>query len=129
MDIEHLSEEELMWKIDDACPEMKSNRYLMTMTKRVFCGISNPRWKERPLTDKEYQVYRKLAHEIRDMKIGDMIDFLKRNFKPDEKVCYMDCVEGLKNDCTYVRKSQLGERFFRYAKPEEYPEGAAVVVI
>ena len=42
--------------------------------------------------------------------------YLKDNFKPDDKLCYMDCVEGCKNDCTYITKDQLGDRFFKYVK-------------
>ena len=28
----------------------------------------------------------------------------------------MDCVEGMKNDCTCITKDQLGKRFFYYVK-------------
>ena len=128
MDVK-LSEEELMWKIDEVCPEMKSNKYLMISAKRVFCDIPTPRCRRRVLTNAEYQIYEKLSCEIRDAKVGDLIDYLKQKFKPDDKVCYIDCVEGVKNDCTYVRKTQLGDRFFRCADPKEYPEGNAVVMI
>ena len=127
--IEQISEEELMLKIDGVCPEMKLNKYLIAIAKQTFCGISAPRLKRRALTHDEYEIYRKLEHEIQTMKVGDLIDYLKRSFKPDDKVCYMDYIEGFKYDCAYVKKNQLGRRFFRYAKPEEYTEGAAVVVI
>ena len=48
--------------------------------------------------------------------IGFLVEYLKNNFKPENKVCYMNCVEGLKNDCTYVVKEQLGNVFFRKVK-------------
>jgi len=48
-------------------------------------------------------------------RIKDVIEYLKTNFKPEDKICYMDCVEGYKNDCTYVENNQLGTRFFYYA--------------
>lgn len=52
--------------------------------------------------------------------VGQLISYLKENFKPDDKVCYMDCVEGLKNDCTYVTKDMLGDRLFKYVGDDNY---------
>lgn len=63
--------------------------------------------------------------------IGQLISYLKKNFKLDDKVCYMDCVEGLKNDCTYVTKDMLGSRLFRYVNDDfyEYVNKDDVIVI
>lgn len=44
--------------------------------------------------------------------VQDFIDYLETHFKLDDKLCYMDCVEGLMNDCTYMTKEQLGKKFF-----------------
>jgi len=48
--------------------------------------------------------------------VGQVIKHLKENFKPTDRLCYMDCIEGLRNECTYVTKDRLGERFFYYVK-------------
>lgn len=63
--------------------------------------------------------------------VGQLISYLKENFKLDDKVCYMDCVEGLKNDCTYVTKDMLGTKLFRYVNDDfyEYVSKDDVIVI
>ena len=73
----------------------------------------------RNLSQEEYEQYLKDYELDRTATIGYLIDYLKKNFKPDDRVCYMDCVEGVKNDCTYIEKEQLGDRFFRKLREGE----------
>ena len=48
--------------------------------------------------------------------VGEVIEFLKSHFKPTDKLCYMDCIEGVKYNAEPIYKEDLGKRFFRYAK-------------
>lgn len=48
--------------------------------------------------------------------VNDYVRYLLDNFKPTDKICYMDCVEGLRNDCTYITVDMLGKSMFRYVK-------------
>ena len=73
----------------------------------------------RGLSEEGYTEYLRQHDRISSATIGDLISYLEKNFKPDDKVCWMDCVEGVKNDCTYMTKDQLGTRFFRKLDEKE----------
>jgi len=85
------------------------------------------------MTDEEYIEHLRQKEIEHTATIGDVISFLEENFRPDDKMCYMDCIEGMKNDCTFVRKRDLGDRFLYYVKKlkidHKYVDDGDVVLI
>lgn len=107
--------DELIDKIKEICPQMLDHENFMYAAECVFCkGIPNDSGKA--LSREEFEAWHNLSDKLCTATISQLIKYLRENFKPDDKLCYMDCVEGYKNDCTYIAKSQLGSRFFYYVK-------------
>jgi len=102
------------------CPDMLSHEDFMHNLSCKFCcddmSLSASSKKMRHLTDEEYEAYSKLRETLNTATIEQLVEYLQENFKLDDKLCYMDCVEGLKNDCKYVDEVDVGKRFFRYVK-------------
>ena len=94
---------------------MLTHDNFMNVVECSFCkNISNDSRKS--LSDDELESYHKLSEKLNTATVAQVIEHLKKNFKMDDKLCYMDCIEGFKNDCTYVTKDQLGQSFFYYVK-------------
>jgi len=106
--------EDIKKVMQKVCPDMLSNDNFMQHTVNKYCN--GEFCNAKALTDEEYDAWNKLREVIGTATVGQVIKHLKENFKPTDKLCYMDCVEGYKNDCTYVTKDQLGKRFFYYVK-------------
>lgn len=70
------------------------------------------------MTKKEAE---EMLQRVRDSSasVGELVDYLRENFSLDDKLCRLDCVEGLRNDCVYVKKSEIGGRFFRYVRDDK----------
>ena len=110
-----MTREELEAKVKELCPEMLTHENFMHAADCVFCKeVSNDNMKA--LDDEELEAWYKLSEKLHTATVGQLVKYLKDNFKLDDKLCYMDCVEGFKNDCTYITKDQLGDRFFKYVK-------------
>ena len=54
-----------------------------------------------------------------DITVSDLIEFLQTNFKPDTKLCWIDCIEGFKYDCKPFYKNKLGKHNFVYVKQDK----------
>ena len=107
--------EELEAKVKEFCPEMLTHENFMHAADCVFCKeASND--SRKALDAEELEAWYKLSEMMHTATVGQLVKYLKDNLKLDDKLCYMDCVEGVKNDCTYITKDQLGDRFFRYVK-------------
>ena len=110
-----MTREELEAKVKEMCPEMLTHENFMHAAECAFCkNIPNDNGKT--LSDDELESYHKLIEKLNTATVAQVIEHLKKNFKMDDKLCYMDCIEGFKNDCTYVTKDQLGQSFFYYVK-------------
>ena len=110
-----MTREELEAKVKEMCPEMLTHENFMHAAECAFCkNILNDSGKT--LSDDELESYHKLSEKLNTATVAQVIEHLKKNFKMDDKLCYMDCIEGFKNDCTYVTKDQLGQSFFYYVK-------------
>ena len=110
-----MTREELEAKVKEFCPEMLTHENFMHAADCVFCKeASND--SRKALDAEELEAWYKLSEMMHTATVGQLVKYLKDNFKLDDKLCYMDCVEGVKNDCTYITKDQLGDRFFRYVK-------------
>ena len=110
-----MTREELEAKVKELCPEMLTHENFMHAADCVFCKeASND--SRKALDAEELEAWYKLSETMHTATVGQLVKYLKDNFKPDDKLCYMDCVEGCKNDCTYITKDQLGDRFFKYVK-------------
>lgn len=110
-----MTKEELIAKVKEICPQMLSHDNFMHAAECVFCkGIPND--SRKVLSGEEFEAWNSLGDRLRTATVSHLIKYLRENFKPDDKLCYMDCVEGYKNDCTYIDKSQLGSRFFYYVR-------------
>ena len=110
-----MTKEELADKVKEFCPEMLTHKNFMHAADCVFCK-NIPNDSRKSLSDEELEAWTKLSETMHTATVGQLVKYLKDNFKPDDKLCYMDCVEGFKNDCTYITKDQLGDRFFKYVK-------------
>jgi len=109
-----MSIEDVKKVMQKVCPDMLSNDNFMQHTVNKYCN--GEFCNAKALNDEEYDAWCKLREVIGTATVGQVIKHLKENFKPTDQLCYMDCVEGCKNDCTYVTKDQLGKRFFYYMK-------------
>ena len=110
-----MTKEELTDKVKEICPEMLTHENFMHAAECAFCkNIPNDSGKT--LSDDELESYHKLSEKLNTATVAQVIEHQKKNFKMDDKLCYMDCIEGFKNDCTYVTKDQLGQGFFYYVK-------------
>ena len=110
-----MTKEELANKVKEFCPEMLTHENFMHAADCVFCKeASND--SRKALDAEELEAWYKLSEMMHTATVGQLVKYLKDNFKLDDKLCYMDCVEGVKNDCTYITKDQLGDRFFKYVK-------------
>ena len=110
-----MTREELTAKVKEICPEMLTHDNFMHAADCVFCK-NIPNDSRKSLSDEEFEAWTKLSEKLHTATVGQLVKYLKDNFKLDDKLCYMDCVEGCKNDCTYITKDQLGDRFFMYVK-------------
>ena len=110
-----MTKEELTDKVKEMCPEMLTHENFMHAAECVFCK-NIPNDNRKALSDDEFESYHKLIEKLNTATVAQVIEHLKNNFKMDDKLCYMDCIEGVKNDCTYVTKDQLGHSFFYYVK-------------
>lgn len=110
-----MTREELEAKVKELCPEMLTHENFMHAADCMFCkDVHNDNRKA--LDDEELEAWTKLSETMHAVTVGQLVKYLKDNFKLDDKLCYMNCVEGCKNDCTYITKDQLGDRFFKYVK-------------
>lgn len=110
-----MTREELELEIKEICPEMLSHAHFMHVAECIFCkGIPNDTGKA--IDDNEFESWHKLSEKLHTTTVKQLIDYLQANFKLDDKLCYMDYVQGYKNDCTYIIKDQLGKRFFYSVK-------------
>ena len=110
-----MTREELEAKVKELCPEMLTHENFMHAADCMFCkDVHNDNRKA--LDDEELEAWTKLSETMHTVTVGQLVKYLKDNFKLDDKLCYMNCVEGCKNDCTYITKDQLGDRFFKYVK-------------
>ena len=110
-----MTREELEAKVKELCPEMLTHENFMHAADCVFCK-EVPNDSRKALDAEELEAWTKLSETMHTATVGQLVKYLKDNFKPNDKLCYMDCVEGCKNDCTYITKDQLGDRFFKYVK-------------
>lgn len=110
-----MTREELEAEVKALCPEMLSHEHFMHVAECVFCkGIPNDT--HRALDDDEFESWHKLSEKLHTATVGQVIKYLQDNFKLDNKLCYMNYVQGCKNDCAYMTKDQLGNQFFKYVK-------------
>ena len=110
-----MTKEELTDKVKEICPEMLTHENFMYAAECVFCkNIPNDGGKT--MSADEIEAYHMFSEKLNTATVAQVIEHLKNNFKMDDKLCYMDCIEGVKNDCTYITKDQLGQRFFYYVK-------------
>ena len=110
-----MTKEELTDKVKEMCPEMLTHENFMHAAECVFCK-NIPNYNRKTMSADEIEAYHKLIEKLNTATVAQVIEHLKNNFKMDDKLCYMDCIEGFKNDCTYVTKDQLGKSFFYYVK-------------
>ena len=110
-----MTREELEAKVKEMCPEMLTHENFMHAAECAFCK-NIPNDNRKTMSDDELESYHKLSEKLNTATVAQVIEHLKKNFKLDDKLCYMDCIEGVKNDCTYVTKDQLGHSFFYYVK-------------
>lgn len=101
-----MTKEELAVKVKELCPEMLSHENFMHDLGCMLddCEIACKKKIMKQLTNEEYEAYVKVREALCTATVGQAIEHLKANFKPTDKVCYMDCVQGYKNDCTYMTK-------------------------
>lgn len=111
-----VSKDKLVEVVSEICPEMLSHEKFMHAAKCVFCEDKPNSIGIGALAHDEFEAWHKLSDKLRTATISQVLNYLKKNFKPDDKLCYMDCVEGVRNDCTYITRDQLGERFFYTVK-------------
>ena len=97
-----MTREELEEKVNEICPEMLSHANFMRVAECIFCK-EVPNDGERLKVD-ELESWNKLNSKLNTATVAQVIEHLQKNFKPDDKLCYMDCVQGCKNDCTYITK-------------------------
>ena len=110
-----MTRDELELEVKALCPEMLSHEHFMHVAECVFCKeILND--SHRALDDSEFEAWHKLSEKLHTATVAQVIEYLKKNFNLNDKLCYMDYVQGYKNDCTYMTKDQLGKRFFYYVK-------------
>jgi len=50
--------------------------------------------------------------------VGDLIAHLKKNFRPDDKLCFWD-EGGAYMNCEHVTKNMLGDMMFKYVKEDK----------
>ena len=110
-----MTREELEAKVKEICPEMLTHENFMHAAECAFCK-NIPNDNRKTMSDDELESYHTLIEKLNTATVAQVIEHLKKNFKMDDKLCYMDCIEGFKNDCTYVTKDQLGQSFFYYVK-------------
>lgn len=110
-----MTKEDLVDKVKSICPEMFTHENFMHAAECVFCK-EIPNDNRKALSGEEFEAWHNLSDKLCTATVSQLIKYLRENFKLDDKLCYMDCVEGYKNDCTYIDKSQLGSRFFYYVK-------------
>ena len=110
-----MTREELEAKVKEMCPEMLTHENFMHAAECAFCK-NIPNYNRKTMSADEIEAYHKLIEKLNTATVAQVIEHLKNNFKLDDKLCYMDCIEGFKNDCTYVTKDQLGKSFFYYVK-------------
>ena len=110
-----MTKEELEAKVKELCPEMLTHENFMHAAECVFCK-EVPNDSHKALSDDEFEAWHKLSEKLDTATVAQVIEYLQKNFNLDDKLCYMDCIEGVKNDCTYVTKDQLGHGFFYYVK-------------
>lgn len=110
-----MTKDELIDNVKELCPQMLEHENFMHMAECVFCKeVLNDCGKA--LSTDEFEAWHKLSDKLRTATVAQLIKYLQENFKLNDKLCYMDCVEGCKNDCMYITKDQLGSRFFYYVK-------------
>lgn len=113
-----MTREELIEIVKNECPAMLERGDFMHDLIVAYSDDNRSKKelakKMQLLSDDEYENWCKLRDTLGTATVGQAIKYLQENFKPYDKLCYMDCVEGCKNDCTYVTKDQLGTRFFYY---------------
>jgi len=103
--------------VRNVCPDMLSDEYFMKTLVNHYCD--NVTIDVKAFSHQQYKSWCNIHDFINTATVGQLIDYLKNNFKEDDKVCYMDCVEGYKNDCTYVTKDMLGKRILRYLNEDD----------
>lgn len=109
-----MKREELDAVVKEVCPEMLSHANFMHAAECIYCK-EIPNDGER-IANSELEAWHKLSARLDSATVSQVIEYLKTHFKPDDKLCYMDYVQGCKNDCTYMTIDQLGKDFFYYVK-------------